>query len=440
METQIEKDVVRKLYWRIVYFCCLLFFFNYIDRVNIGFAALKMNEDLKFSAAAYGFGAGIFFISYALLEVPSNLILNRVGPRLWLARIMVTWGIISSCFAFVQTEMQFYVLRFLLGAAEAGFVPGIVLYFTYWFPNAHRGKAFAAFFSAAQVSSIIGAPLSGWLIQSMAGVHGFSGWQWMFIIEGLPSVALGVAILFVLSDRPQQARWLSEPEKTWLVDTIEAERRANPAVAHGSIGQFLRDRRVLALAAIYFFYAVSVYGVLFWLPLIIKGFGDLTPLQIGFLTSLPYICAFAAVLLVARHSDRTGERKYHVAFSALLGGVALIGSALAGSPVLAFILLCVAAIGIWGQNGVFWTLPTSYLVGASAAGGIAFINSVAQFGGFLGPYMVGWVRDTTGSFSGALMVLACASFMVTVIAASLRIEPQGKADANLPSGVMPKRV
>lgn len=440
METQIEKEVVRKLYWRIVYFSCLLFFFNYIDRVNIGFAALKMNEDLQFSAAAYGFGAGIFFISYALLEVPSNLVLHKVGPRLWLARIMVTWGIISSCFAFVQTEMQFYALRFLLGAAEAGFVPGIVLYFTYWFPNAHRGKAFAAFFSAAQLSSIIGAPLSGWLIQTMAGVHGLSGWQWMFILEGLPSVALGVAILFVLSDRPQQARWLTDREKTWLIDTIEAERRANPAVAHASVGQFLRDRRVLALAAIYFFYAVSVYGVVFWLPLIIKGFGNLTPLEIGLLTSLPYICAFASVLLVARHSDRTGERKYHVAFSALLGGVALFASALAGSPVLAFILLCVAAIGIWGQNGVFWTLPTSYLVGASAAGGIAFINSVAQFGGFLGPYMVGWVRETTGGFGPALMVLACASFMVTLIAASLRIEPQPRAEAPMPGGAMPKRL
>jgi D-galactonate transporter len=429
MESQIEKAVVGKLYRRIVYFACLLFFFNYIDRVNIGFAALKMNEDLKFSAAAYGFGAGIFFISYALLEVPSNLILNRVGPRIWLARIMVTWGIISSCFAFVQTEMQFYVLRFLLGAAEAGFVPGIVLYFTYWFPNAHRGKAFAAFFSAAQVSSIIGAPLSGWLIQSTAGIGGYSGWQWMFIIEGLPSVVLGVVILFYLTDRPEQSRWLNEQEKSWLIGTLEAESRANPAVAHGSIGSFLRDRRVLALTAIYFFYAVSVYGVLFWLPLIIKGFGDLTPLQIGFLTSVPYICAFASVLLVARHSDKTGERKFHVAISALVGGIGLFASAMAGSPALAFILLCVAAIGVWGQNGVFWTLPTSYLVGASAAGGIAFINSVAQFGGFLGPYMVGWVRDATGNFSLSLMVLACASFMVAIIASSLRMKPDLPASA-----------
>ncbi|MBZ6079092.1 MFS transporter [Microvirga puerhi] len=435
MDTSVERRTMRKLTVRLVYFAAVLFFFNYIDRVNIGFAALQMNQDLGFTATVYGFGAGVFFLSYALFEVPSNLILHRVGPRLWLARIMITWGIISACFALITTETTFYILRFLLGLAEAGFVPGIVLYFTYWIPEKYRGKMFAGFFGAALLSSIIGAPLSGWILSSFSGVSGLSGWQWMFIIEGVPSVILGIVILLILVDRPEDAKWLADDERKWLLSRLEEDRKASPATAHGTVMDFLRDRRVLALTAIYFFYAVSVYGVTFWLPLIIKSFGGLSTIEIGFLTSIPYLCAFIFMQFVAQNSDRTGERKWHVALCALLGSAGLVMSALAGSPTMAFICLCIAAMGIWGQNGVFWTLPTSYLKGTAAAGGIAFINSVAQFGGFLGPYAVGWVKDTTGSFTVPLIILGCSSLMVTIIASNMRlnagVRPAGMPDRKL---------
>ena len=389
MDTTIERRTIRKLTVRLVYFAALLFFFNYIDRVNIGFAALQMNQDLGFTATVYGFGAGVFFLSYALFEVPSNLILHRVGPRLWLARIIIHMG--HPVGLLRAHEERDHVLHPPLpaGLAEAGFVPGIVLYFTYWIPKAYRGKMFAGFFGAALLSSIIGAPLSGWILTSFSGTAGLAGWQWMFIIEGVPSVILGVVILFVLVDKPENAKWLADDERRWLLARLEEDKRTDPGTAHGSVKDFLKHRRVLALTAIYFFYAVSVYGVTFWLPLIIKNFGGLSTLQVGFLTAIPYLVAFIFMQFVARNSDRTGERKWHVALCALLGSAGLVLSAFSSSPVMAFIFLCVAAMGIWGQNGVFWTLPTSYLTGTAAAGGIAFINSVAQFGGFLGPYAVG---------------------------------------------------
>jgi MFS transporter, ACS family, tartrate transporter len=416
MDDALARLVTRKLTVRLVYFAGLLFFLNYLDRVNVGFAALRMNQDLGFTASVYGFGAGVFFVSYALLEIPSNLILRRVGPRLWLARIMVTWGIISGCFAFIQGSTGFYVLRFLLGAAEAGFVPGIVLYLTFWFPAAYRARAFATFFAASQLSSIIGAPLSGWILSSAHGLGGLSGWRWMFLLEAVPSVIAGIVILFYLPDRPEQARWLMPNEKAWLREKLAAD---VPSSAHRSVGAFLADIRVWTLTGIYFFYAVSVYGILFWLPQIIRSLGNLDPVEVGFLTSIPYICALISMLVVGRHSDRTGERRLHIAGCALLGGVALIASAYVGHPTWAYVLICVAAIGIWGQNGVFWTLPTSYLSGAAAAGGIAFINCVAQFGGFFGPFGVGWIKDATGTFTLALLPLAAASLLVVLLALSL---------------------
>jgi D-galactonate transporter len=423
MDHALASRVTRKLTTRLVCFTGLLFFLNYLDRVNVGFAALKMNQDLGFTASVYGFGAGVFFISYALLEIPSNLMLRRVGPRLWLARIMITWGIISGCFAFIQGATGFYVLRFLLGAAEAGFVPGVVLYLTFWFPAAYRARAFATFFAAAQLSSIIGAPLSGWILSATHELGGIAGWRWMFLLEAVPSVIAGIVILFYLPDRPEQAGWLTAPEKLWLKAQLAADA---PVAAHGSVGAFLSDARVWTLTGIYFFYAVSVYGILFWLPQIIRGFGNLDPVQVGFLTSIPYICALISMLVVGRHSDRTGERRLHIAGCALLGGIALLGSALVGQPVWAYVLICVAAVGIWGQNGVFWTLPTSYLGGVAAAGGIAFINCIAQFGGFFGPFGVGWIKDATGTFALALLPLAVASLLVTVLALSLgRARPAG---------------
>jgi MFS transporter, ACS family, tartrate transporter len=422
-----ERRTMSRLMWRLVVFTGILFFFNYLDRVNIGFAALQMNSDLGFSGAVYGLGASIFFIGYAFFEVPSNLILHRVGPRLWLARIMITWGIISIAFAWVSSATQFYILRFLLGVAEAGFVPGIVYYFTFWFPEVHRGKAFAAFFGAANLSSIIGAPISGFVLDHAAGLGGMAGWQWLFLIEGLPSVILGIVILFYLTERPEQAAWLQPEEKQWLIARLDTEARTAPKNRF-TVASFLRDRGVLTLTAIYFFYAISVYGVLFWLPLIIKNFGGLSATQIGLLTAVPYLCAFISMQIVGRNSDRTGERRLHIAISALVGAIGLVLSAYAGTPTLAFIFLCVAAIGIWGQNGVFWTLPTRYLTGAAAAGGVAFINCVAQIGGFFGPSVVGWLKDRTDSFTIPLVLLAGASLMVTLFALTLRRDAEKLED------------
>jgi MFS family permease len=312
MDDAIASRVTRKLTVRLVYFAGLLFFLNYLDRVNVGFAALKMNQDLGFTASVYGFGAGVFFISYALLEIPSNLMLRRVGPRLWLARIMITWGIISGCFAFIQGATGFYVLRFLLGAAEAGFVPGVVLYLTFWFPAAYRARAFATFFAASQLSSIIGAPLSGWILSATHELGGISGWRWMFLLEAVPSVIAGIVILFYLPDRPEQAAWLTPQEKTWLTTRLATD---EPVAAHGSVGAFLSDARVWTLTGIYFFYAVSVYGILFWLPQIIRGFGNLSPVQVGFLTSVPYICALISMLVrraagLGLSADLRGGRRH----------------------------------------------------------------------------------------------------------------------------------
>ena len=424
MDADGERLVMRKLKTRLLYVVGLLFFFNYLDRVNVGFAALQMNDDLGFNAQVYGFGAGVFFISYALLEIPSNLAMQRFGARRWLARIMITWGLISGAMAFTNGSTTFYVLRFLLGAAEAGFVPGIVLFITFWFPPSYRARAYATFFSASLLSSIIGAPLSGWILSASSGAAGFAGWRWMFIIEALPSVIAGIALLFYLPDSVDEVAWLDRREKDWLAGQVAA----NEAVVHGSVSAFLTDRRVWTLTGMYFFYGISVYGILFWLPQIIRGFGALDPLRIGMLTSVPYICAFASMLLVGRHSDRTGERPLHIAASACVGGLALLGSAYAGSPVLSYLLLCVAAMGVWGQNGVFWALPTGYLTGTAVAAGLAFINCIAQFGGFFGPYAIGWIKDATGQFGPALLPLAVASFIVAALALTLtaRRLPLGK--------------
>ena len=424
MDAAGERVMIRKLRTRILCVVSLLFFFNYLDRVNIGFAALRMNDDLGFTASVYGFGAGVFFFSYALLEIPSNLALRKVGPRLWLARIMVTWGLISGGLAFIHGSTAFYILRFLLGAAEAGFVPGVVLYLTFWFPASYRARAYATFFGASLLSSIIGAPVSGWVLSSSEGLAGVTGWRWMFILEALPSIIAGIALLFYLPDTPETARWLTRAEKDWL----EAELAGEAVVAHGSVRAFLADGRIWALTGIYFFYGVSVYGILFWLPQIIRSFGATDPLRIGLMTSVPYLCALASMILVGRHSDRTQERRMHIALCAAVGGVTMIASGWAGTPLVSYLLICVAAMGIWGQNGVFWTLPTSYLGGATAAGGIAFINCIAQFGGFFGPFGIGWIKDYTGTFSLALLPLGISSMLVAILAVSL-----SKRQAQIPA-------
>jgi D-galactonate transporter len=422
MDQSIARTAIRKLNLRIVYFTSFLFFLAWLDRSNVSFAALRMSQDLKFSATVYGFGAGLFFISYALFEVPSNLVLYRVGARFWLARIMVTWGIISAGFAFVQGETSFYVLRFLLGAAEAGFFPGIVYYFAQWFPSEQRAKAYAILVATPMVALIVMGPISGWLLGVMDGVWGIAGWKWMFIIEGIPSIIFGVVTLFYLTDRIEDANWLNSQEKTWLIHALEADKKNEPPVDFASVTAFLRDSRIWLLTGIYFFWTLGGYGIIFWLPQILKSIGDLSTLQVGFLFSIPFVCGLISMLIVSRHSDETGERKMHIVVCALLGAIALAASAYIASSIVAYLLICVSAIGSYGLQPIFWTLPTGYLGGKSAAAGIAFVNCAAGFGGFCGPYLVGWIRDVTGSFSPALLALAVALVVIALLTLTMRIK------------------
>ena len=402
--TSFAAATYRKVAWRLLPFLFVCYVVAYLDRVNVGFAKLQMLSDLKFSETAYGLGAGIFFIGYFIFEIPSNLILHRTGARRWIARIMITWGFLSASMMFVTSETMFYVLRFLLGAAEAGFFPGIILYLTYWFPAQQRGRIVALFMTAIAMSGVIGGPLSGWIMTGMAGVNGWAGWQWLFLLEGLPSVFMGVAVLFVLDDSIRGAKWLTTAEKDLLESRIAADQKSQ---AHLSVGQTLRDPRVLLLAGLYFCFIMGLYGVSFWLPQLIKGLGVTSLNSIGLLSAIPYGVAAVAMVLVGRSSDAMQERRLHLAVPALLGaaGLALAG-AYGSQPVLGMLALTLGTAGVLSVLPVFWTLPTALLGGAGAAAGIALINSVGNLAGFASPYMVGAIKDATGSTTLGMYVLA----------------------------------
>lgn len=396
--------VYRKVAWRLLPFLFLCYVVAYLDRVNVGFAKLQMLADLKFSETAYGLGAGVFFIGYFIFEVPSNLILHRTGARRWIARIMITWGILSACMMFVTSETMFYVLRFLLGAAEAGFFPGIILYLTYWFPAQQRGRIVALFMTAIAMSGVVGGPLSGWIMTSMAGVNGWAGWQWLFLIEGLPSVAMGIATLYFLDDSIRGAKWLSSDEKATLESNIAADQKTQ---AHLSVSQTLRNPRVWLLAGLYFCFIMGLYGVSFWLPQLIKGLGVKDLASIGLLSAIPYGVAAIAMVLVGRSSDISGERRRHLLIPALLGAAGLALAGVYGAqPVLGMLALTLGTAGVLSVLPVFWTLPTALLGGAGAAAGIALINSVGNLAGFLSPYMVGAIKGATGNTSLAMFALA----------------------------------
>jgi len=423
----IRERVMKKLYTRIVLYCFVLFIINYLDRVNVGFAALQMNQELGLTPAVFGLGAGIFFLGYMAFEVPSNLILHKVGPRVWIARIMVTWGIVSCAMAFTAGPWSFYILRFLLGLAEAGFAPGILLYLTYWFPARERGRAVAGFMTATVLSSVIGAPLSGWLISGTHEWLGFSGWQWMFLLEGLPAIILGIVTFFYLVDRPEDDRkWLDAEERAWLVAEMQREEKA--VAGHGGHGEFraiIREPRVWLLTAIYMCNGIAIYGVVLWLPQIVKSIGGLSNMQTGLVSAIPFVFAAIGLMVIARSSDRSGERKWHTALSGLFGGLFLAASALAPSPMISMILLCCSAFVLWATLGVFWTLPTQFLTGAAAAGGLAAINGFAQLGGFFGPSLVGWVRESSGSFTLALLALAIFPVIGCALCLSLKVRRDG---------------
>jgi len=423
--SELERSTIRAISWRLIPFLIVAYFFSYLDRVNLGFAALTMNADLKFSPLIFSWGAGIFFIGYFLFEVPSNLALERFGASRWIARIMVTWGLVSAAMAFVSGPWSFYILRFLLGVAEAGFFPGIILYLTYWYPAEYRARFLAAFTIAVPVSTVVGAPISG-LLLGLDGAMGLKGWQWLFIIEGIPTILLGIVSWFYLTDRPAKADWLSAAQKAWLAQRLDSETAAKQAAsAHLSLGRTLASPRVLLLSLIYFGFVGALYGMQFWLPQIVKAFG-FSNAQTGFVTAVPYLFGSVAMILWARHSDRTRERVWHVALPLFLTAIALGLSSYTTDPMWTLVALTIAAIGTFCTFGMFWTLPTAWLSGAAAAGGIAMINSIGNLAGFGGPYLVGWVKETTGSTETALLMLAILPLVAGLLVLAGKHETQSE--------------
>lgn len=405
MELDLEKRTLRKVWLRIVPFIMLLYFIAYIDRVNIGFAALQMKGDLGFSASMLGFGAGIFFWGYFIFEVPSNIILHKVGARIWIARVMLTWGIISGAMAFVTGPTSFYVMRFLLGAAEAGFFPGIILYLSYWFPARHRAGVTAFFMAAAPISTALGSPVSAALLQ-MNGIGGLRGWQWLFILEAVPALILAVVVFFYMTDKPEKATWLKDDERRWLVNAMDEEvaKKRSSGARHGIISG-LANPRVLALSLIYFGTSAGLYTLGIWAPQIIKQLG-VSSMTVGLLNAIPPIVSVVAMVLWSRHSDRTNERTWHVILACLAAAIGLVVAAGANGIVGLISALTIVNIGISCAKPPLWSMPTTFLSGAAAATGIATINAIGNLGGFAGPAMIGWIKDKTGSFAGGLYFVA----------------------------------
>lgn len=429
-----DAAVYRKVAWRLVPFLFLCYVVAYLDRVNVGFAKLQLADELWFSDTVYGIGAGIFFLGYILFEVPSNVILHRVGPRRWIARIMVSWGVIAAAMALANSPFTFYVLRFLLGVAEAGFIPGILLYLTYWFPAERRGRIVALFLTAIPVATIFGGPLSGWIMEAMAGVGDLKGWQWLFVLEAIPALALGFVVLRRLDDSVVAAGWLTDAEKAAITAGVTAEESAKDG-AHTSVRGVLRSGRVWLLGAIYFTVALGIYTVSFWLPTIISDSGVESPLVVGLLSAVPYLVAVLAMVLVAGHGDRTGERRWHTAIPCVLGGVALALTAMSlGNTVAALLALTLAAASISSAQAAFWSLPSALLAGAGAAAGIALVNSVGNISGAVSTSLVGWISDLTGSTAstlyafGAVMVVGGA--LVLLLPASVVDDRARAVDAS----------
>ncbi|MBC8138517.1 MAG: MFS transporter [Fibrella sp.] len=418
-----ERNVLGKVAKRLIPFIAILYAFNILDRTNIGIASLTMKPDLGFSDLVYGTGAGMFFIGYFFFEAPSNLILEKVGARLWIARIMFTWGAISAGMMFVTTDFWFYTMRFLLGVAEAGFYPGMILYLTYWFPTAQRAQAVARFVAVSAVVGVVGGPISGALL-GLNGIGGLKGWQWLFLLEGIPSCLLGFAVLYYMTDRPEKAHWLSDSERGWLIGRL-AQEREHRDKQHGlSLWQALKSPAILHFCAIFFLYVSAGYGLGFFTPQIFKALTKWDSQTISFVVALPGLAGAFAMILSAAHSDRTCERKYHVAFGAALGAVGIAIAALSGNPYLTIAALVVFSIGSGICQGPFWAMPTSMLSGAAAAGGIAFINSVGNLGGFAGPFAMGWLKDATGSYQVGLFVLAGMMLGAALLAAAARHSPE----------------
>ena len=415
----IAAAAVARVSRRLIPFLFLLYILNFLDRVNVGFAALEMNRDLGFGPAVYGFGAGVFFLGYCLFEVPSNLVLYRTGARLWIARIMVTWGLAASAMMLVHTPWSFYLFRFLLGVAEAGFFPGIIFYLTYWYPARERARAYAWFLAAIPVCGVIGGPISGALL-GLDGRLGLQGWQWLFLLEGIPSVLVGIAVLWLLPDRPRDARWLPAVERAWLEERLAAEGHDRIAHHGESLRRALRNPMVWWLGLSYFLLVVALYGFALWLPQLVKASGEFTNFEVGMITAIPYAAAALGMVLVGRSSDRTGERHLHLALPALVGALGFIAVTRTGNTGLLIAALCLCAFGVLGWLGPFWALPTAFLREQAAAGGIALINSMGAVGGFVGPYLIGDIKERTGEFAPGLLVLAGSLAAAAAIVMGLR--------------------
>ncbi|RRZ96910.1 MFS transporter [Erwinia sp. 198] len=404
--TTVARDATyRKIAWRLMPFLMLCYLCAYLDRVNVGFAKLQMMDDLALSETVYGLGAGIFFIGYFFFEVPSNLILHRVGARRWIARIMITWGLISGLFAFVETAWQFYLLRFLLGVAEAGLAPGLLLYLTYWFPSHRRARMTVLWFVAIPLSGTIGGPLSGWIMEAFAGFHGWAGWQWMFVLEAIPTMLMGFVVLMVLKDRVEQAPWLDESEKRMVRADLDEDNQQK--AHHGTVKAFVADKRLWLLALIYFCVVMGQYALTFWLPTLVRNSGIREPLHIGLLTSLPYLCAIVFMLMAGRSGDRHRERRWHLIVPMIIGVLGLtLATSLGHSVPVSLFFLCAAAAGILSASSLFWMLPTNLLGGVSAAAGIAAVNCIANLAGFFSPWLIGSITTATGSPASGIYFIA----------------------------------
>jgi ACS family tartrate transporter-like MFS transporter len=405
MDKTLEKSAMRKIYIRLLPFAILSYFLAYVDRINVSFAALTMRGDLKMSATAYGFALGTFYWAYFIFEVPSNVVMEKVGARLWIARIMITWGLLAGATAYVTGSTSFGVVRFLLGAAEAGFFPGIVLYFTYWFPSYHHARIVSGFLIGLPIAVAAGAPISTALLE-LDGLLGLRGWQIMYLAEGIPTFVIGIVTLFVLTDKPEQAKFLTREEKDWLRSRLDAERTAKESVRTFTLWQSLIDPKVLLLSLNYLGIVTASLGILFFIPQIIKSIGVTSNMTVGWLTMVPYICGGIGLVVWGFVSDRMNERRWNLLVACIVSTAGLVMAGMTMGTWWALVGMSIAAVGFYGSKGPFWAMPPMFLTGTAAAAAIAWINSIGNLGGFFGPWYVGVMKDATGSFSGGLYGLA----------------------------------
>jgi MFS transporter, ACS family, tartrate transporter len=431
MDEAVEKSAMRKIYWRLLPFAVLSYFLAYIDRINVSFAGLTMRDDLSMSAAAFGFALGTFYWGYFIFEVPSNLIMEKVGARLWIARIMITWGILASITATVTGPTSFGIVRFLLGVAEAGFFPGILLYFTYWFPSYHHARIVSGFLIGLPVAVALGAPISTGLL-SLDGLFGLRGWQIMYIAEAIPTVLIGVVTFFLLTDKPEQARFLSGEEKTWLTEKLRSERRAKDAVRTFSLWEAMYNPKVLLLSLNYLGIVTASLGMLFFIPQIIKSLGDFSNMTVGWLTMIPYICGGISMVVWGYISDHMNERRWNLLGACVVSTAGLVIAGMTMGTWWALVGMSIAAIGFYGSKGPFWSMPPMFLTGMAAAGAIAWINSLGNLGGFFGSWYVGFMKDLTGSYAGGLYGLALFGLISAFVCAFFLHIPDPTASERAP--------